>query len=103
MSCMTGLCECGCGRTTRTWPSSSPKHGRVKGAHRRFVVGHQGRRSPVDYVVDKHGCWLWQLGTSRGYGMAWNGRKKVLAHRWYYEQAKGAIPIGLTLDHLCRV
>jgi hypothetical protein len=28
--------------------------------------------------------------------------KKVLVHRWFYEQANGPIPDGLELDHLCR-
>ncbi len=26
-----------------------------------------------------------------------------MAHRWFYEQAKGPIPDGLSIDHLCRV
>jgi hypothetical protein len=30
------------------------------------------------------------------------GRKKVVAHREYYERANGPIPPGLQLDHLCR-
>lgn len=26
----------------------------------------------------------------------------MLAHRWFYEQARGPIPPGYQLDHLCR-
>lgn len=50
------------------------------------------------------GCWVWQGAIqSRGYGSfgAATG-KAVLAHRWSYEAARGKIPKGLTLDHLCR-
>jgi hypothetical protein len=49
-------------------------------------------------------CWLWQgCTTSRGYGcFAFGGKgKTVLAHRFAYESAKGPIPPGLTVDHLC--
>lgn len=42
-----------------------------------------------------------------GYGMLVmriNGIKRQRrAHRLYYELEKGPIPLGLTLDHLCRV
>lgn len=49
------------------------------------------------------GCWIW-MGAASGavrshnYG-TWRGRK---AHRVAYETAKGPIPFGLELDHLCR-
>lgn len=56
------------------------------------------------------GCWLW-LGelNSAGYGRISQGsnhngtRVRSLAHRVSYELAKGPIPEGLELDHLCRV
>ena len=41
----TGLCECGCGQMTRKSPKTSARAGYVKGQHRRFVKGHQNRRS----------------------------------------------------------
>lgn len=55
-------------------------------------------------VADASGCVLW-VGdlNADGYGRFWDGEKKVLAHRWAWEQKRGAIPEGLTLDHLCRV
>jgi hypothetical protein len=60
--------------------------------------------------VDKSGeCWVWTASTAgpgryghfhlSGGGKA---RVRVYAHRWAYEQAKGLIPDGLTIDHLCR-
>ena len=51
--------------------------------------------------VDKQaeGCWAWTgPRDKRGYGRL-RGR---LAHRIAYELAVGPIPLGLTLDHLCR-
>lgn len=50
-------------------------------------------------------CWLWQgcVTTANGYGRfgPWKG-KVHWAHRVAYELAKGPIPKGLTIDHLCR-
>lgn len=39
---------------------------------------------------------------AEGYGrFTWGGRTG-LAHRFAYEQARGAIPVGLQIDHICR-
>lgn len=48
-------------------------------------------------------CWPWPKGKNNtGYGIiTWHGRKQT-AHRVVYEQMRGPIPDGLTLDHLCR-
>jgi hypothetical protein len=91
-------CACGCG--------SKPK------ANNRFVHGHNARNKikPNRYRVEDCGhdtpCWVWQLHLMpTGYGqmaVPGNRSKKEYAHRWYYEQAKGAIPQGMYLDHLCR-
>lgn len=49
-----------------------------------------------------NGCWEWMAGLyPNGYGQFWAG-KQVRAHRWSYEQARGEIPEGLQIDHLCR-
>lgn len=55
------------------------------------------------------GCWLW-IGhiTRTGYGQftIWRpmlGLKTYRAHRVAYELYKGPIPVGLQLDHLCRM
>jgi HNH endonuclease len=57
----------------------------------------------------KSGCWLWTAGVDgKGYGQIRgdhqvDGSTKYLrAHRVAYEMAKGSIPKGLVLDHLCR-
>lgn len=50
-------------------------------------------------------CWLWR-GTimPNGYGTFTSERGgSALAHRIAYELAKGPVPDGLPLDHLCRV
>lgn len=50
------------------------------------------------FRTDENGCWVWTGFKQRGYGFL--GRS--LAHRVMYERVKGAIPVGLELDHLCR-
>ena len=52
---------------------------------------------------DSGGCWTWEGATDRkGYGIYERQRKRYRAHRVAYELLVGAIPQGLTLDHLCR-
>lgn len=51
------------------------------------------------------GCWVWTSALVNGYGVfsVWDGRwRTVSAHRWSYERVKGAISMGLVIDHLCR-
>ncbi len=48
-------------------------------------------------------CWLWTAAKIKGYGAFEFGGKLRLAHRLSYEMAKGPIPAGLQIDHLCRV
>ncbi|OAA28239.1 HNH endonuclease [Frankia sp. EI5c] len=47
------------------------------------------------------GCWVW-TGTvnSDGYGTFHVDGRRVLAHRWVWEQAYGPIPDGFELDHV---
>lgn len=54
--------------------------------------------------TEPDGCWLWTgYVTATGYGrVAVPGRRKLYAHRVSYELHVGPIPVGLTLDHLCR-
>lgn len=40
---MTGLCQCGCGVTTRIAGQTDPRYGSVKGQPRRFIKGHDKR------------------------------------------------------------
>ena len=53
--------------------------------------------------VGSNECWPWEGGRDRrGYGIAWRDGKHLGAHRLVYEHLVGAIPAGLTLDHLCQ-
>jgi len=104
----THLCECGCGQPTTIIQKSSARKGEVRGHARRFVKYHQQRVVlRRGYTVDPvTGCWIYN-GKPGGGGYPrtmWSTERKrdIPAHRWYYEQAKGPIPDGLQLDHLCR-
>lgn len=55
--------------------------------------------STPDYRVDDNGCWIWQRNMVNGYGAHPQGR----AHRIYYEVAKGEIPAGWHVHHICGV
>lgn len=49
------------------------------------------------------GCWIWLRATiGHGYGWVKFDGKKDLAHRVFYRLAKGPIPEGHEIDHLCR-
>lgn len=70
----------------------------------RWHIGEHAARFAGRYVVDANGCWIWQGEiTANGYGRFSVGSRNLLAHRWAYEQARGPIGDGLTIDHLCRV
>jgi hypothetical protein len=68
------------------------------------------RRCGFDaYDVEDHGydtpCWIFRKKpTNRGYAqfMMPDGSQPG-AHRAFYEHYVGPIPVGLTIDHLCRV
>jgi hypothetical protein len=56
--------------------------------------------------VDKtEDCWLWTgaLFQKSNYGMVSIDRVPYPAHRFAYELVVGPIPVGMQLDHLCRV
>lgn len=98
-----GLCQCGCGERTRIAVKGHTEKAWIKGYPRPYVKGHHTRLAGVEYVVDDNGCWVWQLGKNwDGYGSKFHNGKTRIAHRLYYEQHRGPIPKGLTLDHLCR-
>src|SRR3990167_5527343 len=99
-----GECHCGCGEKTKIAPRSQTDIGWEKGKPIRYRCGHSTRLSPLEYIIDSAGCWIWQRSKDRGgYGKV-NVKGKILrAHRIYYEKHKGIIPKGLQIDHLCRV
>lgn len=61
----------------------------------RFVAG--STPAPADE------CWPWlKARDSHGYGVVWLNGRRSGAHRVAFVIAKGEIPSGLVLDHLCR-
>jgi len=102
LSRRSGYCECGCGGTTPIAKVTNTRKGYVAGIANRFVKGHRLKRlnvSKMYEVEEKTGCWIWKgYVDPGGYGMV--GRKRV--HCIFYEKYKGAIPLGLEIDHLCR-
>lgn len=92
--------------TTQPAPERRPSLGRV-GSLWASVLPPEERFWRL--VSQGDGCWLW-LGakTVGGYGSFHMGsrrdgtKRRVYAHRFSYELAKGAIPANLCLDHLCR-
>jgi len=108
------LCECGCGQPAPIAARTDRKHGWVKGQPKRYILGHINRtrtRTAIDssdYTVEDRGfetpCWIWAgAGNGHGYGRRQIRGRTFMAHRLSYEQARGPIPAGLELDHLCRV
>lgn len=73
-----------------------------------FVEAARAHEHEV-YHEPNTGCWLWSgCSTKKGYGMIAvpkpNGKPfGTGAHRVFFVAARGAIPDGLTLDHLCMI
>ena len=71
---------------------------------------HRALRGPLELRLSQRlvrdpatSCDVWQGYTLRGYGRIRLGDGlKAYAHRAAYELAKGPIPDGLKIDHLCR-
>ena len=50
------------------------------------------------------GCWLWEGPINHdGYGRPQVNKRKVLAHKFFYEQIRGSVPTGFEVDHTCFV
>lgn len=96
-------------------PSSRRRLGRVIAAsHPGSTKKYRPHTSSLEELiwsrttVDANGCWLWHDGARPGeYGrvnLGPVGRKTTTtAHRVSYELFREPIPVGLVLDHLCRV
>lgn len=104
-----GLCECGCGATTRTAPQTANGKKWRRGRPLRFVKGHAQHfslRQRLVYfwasVVKTEGCWEWTGPKNwQGYGMLGFRRFFVPAHRLAYWFAYGPIPSGAWILHRC--
>jgi hypothetical protein len=58
----------------------------------------------VDCAFECGRCWIWVGSrTTGGYGHFKYNKKDLQAHRVAYEWLRSPIPVGLQLDHLCRV
>ena len=54
------------------------------------------------YAVDDRGCWVWEmLKSPSGYGVLTQNRRKLYAHRVFYEYYIEVIPEGLCVLHRC--
>lgn len=75
----------------------------VRGRTVRDARACQVRRFWIGFLVDDaSGCWVWtRKRFPTGYGCAgFEGQQYT--HRIAFTMVKGAIPKGLTIDHLCR-
>ncbi len=99
------FCACGCGFDAGIVPRTYSCKGWIKGDNKKYIQGqHLHSKSFMDYDIDPNsGCWIWQRAVhTNGYGHIWADNKHQRAHRVYYERYRGAIPVGMVLDHLCR-
>lgn len=103
-----GFCHCGCGEKTNLQKFSAATEGRVKGQPSKYLLGHGSYKKTPEYLEEDRGyetpCWVWQRTLFvQGYGKKIVEGRSLRAHGVYYERAKGPVPEGLQLDHLCRV
>lgn len=70
---------------------------------RKYVCRHDAEAIFWAKVAKASSCWIWGACLNEdGYGHArWRGRTR-LAHVVAWEIARGQVPAGLELDHLCR-
>lgn len=61
------------------------------------------RKLSMEPQVVDGGCWkLPHRLSGTGYSQVSIGNRMMTGHRHFYERAKGPVPAGLQLDHLCR-
>lgn len=56
----------------------------------------------VNITADTKDCWNWLGAVVTGYGYFSENGKRILVHRWIYNEVVDFIPLGLVIDHLCR-
>lgn len=100
---VTLVCDqCGASFTT---PASQLRFYRVRFCSRACKAAHQ-RVSPVErlwaQVVKTPTCWVWKgLTTPRGYGIMTYEARRLFTHRLAWELARGPIPNGQIVCHVC--
>jgi hypothetical protein len=102
----SGLCLCGCGERTKIATYTMLSVAIKKGVPLRYAKGHGPKTAKIDrYEVTDAGwetpCWLW-TGPKDLVGYGRHGGKYELAHRVFYENARGKMEAGVMLHHLCR-
>lgn len=85
------------------WGDVNVTYGHHPEAEQRFWSKVNKNGSMPPQTIAPGLCWEWTgAKTTGGYGQFWLKPKKVVSHRFAYEQLVGPIPEGLQLDHLCR-
>jgi len=102
------FCECGCGTVTNVADRNYKKDNLLKGAHHRFVSGHQARKSLADQLVSRSvrdsltGCLEWTGSLSvGGYARLSYRGPNLTVHRVVWFLHFGLIPIGTFVCHRC--
>lgn len=101
LTCSIG--ECGRPAQSRGWCDKHyrrwQRNGDAEAVMR--IVGDDEKRalSKIDLSGECH-IWTGKLN-AYGYGVFRVKGKTVRAHRFMFEQAKGSIPAGIVLDHIC--
>lgn len=90
---MMAECACGCGAIVARQYAKGHNR-RLQGNRNAYVAEDRGYSSP---------CFIWQgLLSVEGYGRLWREGRVIGAHRAAYVDARGSVPPGLVIDHLCR-
>jgi hypothetical protein len=106
------LCQCGCRLPTSIAQFTDLRRGHKKGQPLPLRQGHsltgKGRRKTIRVLEEDQGftspCWIWQLKLDKvGYGRTKVANRDWLAHRLYYTNYVGEIPVGFVVDHLCSI
>lgn len=66
-------------------------------------AAYQGPEGSFEARTERDGeCIIWTgYVHSKGYGQIWIGGRYVGAHRYAWERARGPVPEGMFIDHVC--
>lgn len=63
-----------------------------------------GHRFATKVEIDANGCWLWTASLNeKGYAQFKAEGRTQRAHKYTWQWVNGPVPLGLELDHTCRV
>ena len=103
-----GLCQCGCGKTTKVSQYKDASHGYERETPRRYALGHNGfGKRPIKdrfFARVKKGdsCWEWSgIPRRGGYGQIMVQRQRWFSHRLSWTIANGKIPDEIFVLHKC--